>query len=50
VLDWDAVVEAEDPHATAVSFARSAVTHACAACGWDAALAASVDGTPPPVA
>src|SRR6188472_3990114 len=48
VLDWDAVVEAEDPHATAVSFARSAVTHACAACGWDAALAASVDGTPPP--
>src|SRR6187399_1459293 len=50
VLDWDAVVEAEDPHATAVSFARSAVTHACAACGWDAALAASVDRTPPPVA
>lgn len=50
VLDWDAVVEAEDPHATAVSFARSAVTHACAACGWDAALAASVHGTPPPVA
>ena len=50
VLDWDAVVEAEDPHATAVSFARSAVTHACAACGWDAALAASLHGTPPPVA
>ena len=50
VLDWDAVVEADDPHATALAFARSAVTHACAACGWDPALAASVHGTPPPVA
>jgi hypothetical protein len=50
VLDWDAVVASEDPHATALSFARSAVTHACAACGWDPDLAASVHGTPPPVA
>jgi hypothetical protein len=50
VLDWDAVVEADDPHAAALAFARSAVTHACAACGWDTALAASVHGTPPPVA
>ncbi len=50
VLDWDAVVAADDPHAAAVSFARSAVAHACAACGWDPDLAASVHGTPPPVA
>jgi hypothetical protein len=50
VLDWDAVLESKDPYATALSFARSAVTHACAACGWDPALAASVHGRPPPVA
>jgi hypothetical protein len=50
VLDWDAVVASEDPSATALSFARSAVTHACAACAWDPDLAASVHGTPPPVA
>ena len=50
VLDWDAVVAADDPHATALSFARSVVAHACTACDWDPALAASVHGTPPPVA
>ena len=32
VLDWDAVVAADDPHATALSFARSVVAHACTAC------------------
>ena len=50
LLDWDDVRASADPHATALEFARSAVRHACAVCGWDPALAASADGTPPPVA
>src|SRR5262245_49245292 len=49
VLDWDDVRVAPDPHATALEFARSVVKHACASCGWDPALAASVEGIPPPV-
>ena len=49
VLDWDDVRAAEDPHATAVEFARSAFQHACEACSWDPALAATATGTPPPV-
>lgn len=50
VLDWDDVLAAEDPHATALAFLRSAFRHACAVCAWDPALAASADGVPPPVA
>jgi len=50
VLDWDDVRASEDPHAFALEFARSAFQHACAACGWDEALAASAKGAPPPVA
>ncbi len=49
VLDWDDVRTAADPYAAALEFARSAFRHACAVCGWDPALAASADGTPPPV-
>jgi hypothetical protein len=49
LLDWDDVCRAEDPHLAAVTFARSAVRHACAACDWDPELAASVDAVPPPV-
>jgi hypothetical protein len=49
VLDWDEVRTAEDPQATALEFARSAFRHACTTCGWDADLAASADGSPPPV-
>ncbi len=49
VLDWDDVRAAEDPHATALEFARSAFRHACAICGWDTWLAATADGTPAPV-
>jgi hypothetical protein len=49
ILDWDDVRAAADPHATAVEFARSAFRHACIVCGWDAGLAASAEGTPPPV-
>jgi hypothetical protein len=50
VLDWDDVIAADDPHATALQFARSAFQHACLVCGWDPGLAASAEGTPPPVA
>jgi hypothetical protein len=50
LLDWEDVCASPDPHATALDFARSAFRHACAVCGWDPALAASADGTPPPVA
>ncbi|MGH2942719.1 MAG: DUF5996 family protein [Solirubrobacteraceae bacterium] len=50
VLDWDDVVAALDPHAAALEFARSAFAHACLVCGWDPGLAASAEGTPPPVA
>jgi len=49
VLDWDDVRAADDPHATALAFARSAVQHACTVCGWDATLAASADGRHSPV-
>jgi len=49
VLDWDDVRVAENPHAYALEFARSAFRHACTVCGWDEALAASAEGTPPPI-
>jgi hypothetical protein len=49
VLDWDDVRTNEDPHAFALEFARSAFRHACMVCGWDENLAASAEGTPPPV-
>ena len=49
VLDWDDVCAAANPHDDALAFARSAVRHACAVCSWDPALAASVEGVPPPV-
>ncbi len=50
VLDWEDVRSSADPHAFAVEFARSAFRHACVVCDWDAALLASAEGTPPPVA
>jgi Family of unknown function (DUF5996) len=49
VLDWEDVCAAEDPHALAVEFARSAFRHACLVCGWSPELAASAEGAPPPV-
>jgi hypothetical protein len=49
LLDWDDVRAAPDPHRTAVEFGLAAIRHACAACGWDPTLAASVEGRPPPV-
>jgi hypothetical protein len=49
VLDWEDLLASPDPHAAAVEFAHSAFRHACIVCEWDPALAASADGTPPPV-
>jgi len=50
ILDWDDVRSAPDPHGLGLEFAHSAFSHACAVCDWDPALAASAEGTPPPVA
>jgi hypothetical protein len=50
VLDWQEVCAAEDPHAEALRFARSAFVHACVVCEWDPSLRASAEGRPPPVA
>ncbi|HEX5268838.1 MAG TPA: DUF5996 family protein [Gemmataceae bacterium] len=50
VLDWDDVIASPDPHATALGFAHEVFRHACTVCDWDPALAASAEGTPPPVA
>jgi hypothetical protein len=49
ILDWDDVRTASDPRAAALEFARSAFRHACVVCGWDAALADSAEGRPPPI-
>jgi hypothetical protein len=49
LLEWDDVCGAPDPHAFALEFAHSVFRHACSACGWDPALAASAEGSPPPV-
>ncbi len=49
VLDWEDVCAAPDPHAFALEFAHSAFRHACAVCEWDPVLAATAEGTPPPV-
>jgi Family of unknown function (DUF5996) len=49
ILDWDDVCASSDPHADALEFARSAFRHACAVCEWDPELAATAEGTPPPV-
>jgi hypothetical protein len=50
VLDWDDVRASADPHAVALDFARSVFRHACTMCGWDPGLAASAEGSPPPLA
>jgi hypothetical protein len=49
ILDWDDIRSGPDPRAAALEFTRSAFRHACEACQWDMTLAASADGTPPPV-
>jgi hypothetical protein len=50
ILDWDDVRTAADPRAAALEFARSAFRRSCVVCSWNPALAASIDGAPPPVA
>jgi hypothetical protein len=50
VLDWSDVCAAPNPVTAALDFASSAFKHACEACEWDEALAASAEGQPPPVA
>jgi hypothetical protein len=49
LLDWDDVRSQPDPHAAALEFARSAFRQACLACSWDMDLAATAEGTPPPL-
>jgi hypothetical protein len=49
ILDWDDVRDRPDPRAAGVDFTRAVFRHACAVCGWDTGLAASAEGTPPPV-
>lgn len=49
ILDWNDVRAAENPLADATAFARSAFTHACLVCGWEADLKDSALGEPPPV-
>jgi Family of unknown function (DUF5996) len=49
ILDTDDIGSGPDPRRAALEFARSAFRHACVVCGWDAALAASAEGMPPPV-
>lgn len=49
LFDWDDAVETGDPVGSATGFGLSAIRHACAACGWDPVLAASAEGSRPPV-
>ena len=49
ILDWDQVIASSDPRGTALEFARSVFRHVCAVSAWDPGLAASADGTPPPM-
>ncbi len=44
ILPWDDVRTTDDPHATAVGFARSLFLRACEVCDWDPQLAATGDG------
>jgi hypothetical protein len=49
ILNWDDLRASADPHAAALEFARTAFRYACAVCRWEPGLAASADGSPPPV-
>jgi hypothetical protein len=50
ILDWDDVVSSPDPRGYALSFAHAVFQYACRVCAWDPKLAASAEGSPPPVA
>lgn len=49
LLDWDDARRAADPHAAAVEFGSFVIRHSCDSCGWDLPLAASAEGTTPPI-
>jgi hypothetical protein len=49
ILDWNDIASAPDSRASALEFARSVFRHACLVCDWDTMLAASAEGTPPPL-
>jgi hypothetical protein len=49
LLAWDDLRDTAEPHAVALDFLRRVFRHACVVCGWDPSLAASAEGTPPPV-
>jgi hypothetical protein len=49
LLEWEDVRASADPHARALEFARSVFRHACQVCSWDQHLAASAEGSPPPI-
>ena len=39
----------DEARSSALDFARAVFRHACRVCDWDPALAASAEGTPPPI-
>ncbi|MDQ2621474.1 MAG: DUF5996 family protein [Actinomycetota bacterium] len=49
VLDWDVVRMSDDPRRTVQRFGQAAFQHTCEVCNWDAGLAGSAKGDPPPV-
>ncbi len=49
ILGWEELRRTPDPHAAALGFGRTLFRHACAVCDWDADLAATADGKPPPI-
>jgi hypothetical protein len=49
LLDWEDVRSSSDAHGAALSFARSALRHACTVCEWEPSLLASTEADPPPV-
>jgi Family of unknown function (DUF5996) len=49
ILEWDDIRSADDPHALALEFARSAFDYACGVCAWDPVLAGSGTGNPSPI-
>jgi hypothetical protein len=49
VLNWQDALATKDPRASGVEFALSAFRHSCVLCNWDPQLAASAEGTPPPL-
>ena len=49
ILDVKDIRTSPDPHAMALEFMHSAFRHACLVCDWDPVLAATAEGSPPPI-